>query len=105
MIIKEIISNPKQIPRKETERKTVLRQATLRWPTGEQKEDAGMEEKSRPKQPEPWIWIEGGKEEDNERYRAFLQYCEERRQESRMQQEEDEGRKKRAKARKNTGNY
>ena len=33
------------------------------------------------------------------RYRAFLLYCEQRRQESRIQQEEDEGRKRRAKAR------
>ena len=53
-----------------------------------------MEEKSRPRQHEPGTWIEGGKEEDNERYRAFMQYCEERRQESRRKMRERRGEQK-----------
>ena len=60
-----------------------------------------MGEKSRPREEEqePHTWVEGGKEEDNVRYRAFLLYCEQRRQESRIQQEEEEERKRRARAR------
>ena len=38
----------------------------------------------------------GGSEEDNARYRAFLNYCEEMRTVSKMRQEEDEERKREA---------
>ena len=41
-------------------------------------------------------WVKGCGEEENERYRSFLRYCEERRQESKMQQEMDTERKQKA---------
>ena len=62
IVVNETISNSKQISRNETEKRTVLRQATLSWPTGKQKEEEKMEENSRPRQHEPGTWIEGGKE-------------------------------------------
>ena len=73
----------------------------MSWPSGRQKEEERKERKSKPRDEEhrPHTWVEGGKEEDNMRYRAFLLYCEQRRQECRIQQEEDEDRKRRAKAR------
>ena len=40
--------------------------------------------------------MEGGTDEDNQRYREFLRYCEEQREESLRRREEDEDRKKRA---------
>ena len=42
-------------------------------------------------------WVTGGREEDNRRYREFLEYCEEKRQESKRMKEEDEARKTEAK--------
>ena len=41
----------------------------------------------------------GGREEDNKRYRDFLTYCEDRREEERMLQEADKSRKEDAKRR------
>ena len=46
------------------------------------------------------IWIEGGREEDNMRYRRFLAYCEERREEAKKLLEGDEDRKREAKRKK-----
>ena len=46
------------------------------------------------------IWIEGGGEEDNMRYRNFLAYCEERREEAKRLLEGDEDRKREAKRKK-----
>ena len=46
------------------------------------------------------IWIEGGREEDNMRYRRFLAYCEERREEAKKLLEGDEERKREAKRKK-----
>ena len=40
--------------------------------------------------------MEGGTDEDNQRYREFLRYCEEQREESLRRREEDEDRKNRA---------
>ena len=42
-------------------------------------------------------WVKGAKEEENERHRKFLEYCEERRRELRAKLEEDEERLKEAK--------
>ena len=55
-------------------------------PEREQDKDKEMSDQSN--------WVKGGGEEDNERYRTFLKYCEDRRQESKQQQEMDEERKK-----------
>ena len=46
------------------------------------------------------VWVEGGGEENNIRYRDFLAYCEERREEAKKLQEGDEDRKREAKRKK-----
>ena len=43
--------------------------------------------------PEQGEWVDGCDEEDNARYRTFLEYCEERRMANKRQMEEDEDRK------------
>ena len=42
-------------------------------------------EMSEKRQDDQSNWVKGGGEEDNERYRNFLKYCEDRRQESKLQ--------------------
>ena len=94
-----------------------LRQPTLSWPT--KKSDEGVErerehnkdkemserehdkakEMSEKRQEDQSNWVKRSGEEDNERYRNFLKYCEDRRQESRLQQEMDKERKKTAERR------
>ena len=106
-------SNHDDIMRLETEdnkKRTKLRQATLRWfpgdrGRGEDKErdrskdrergeemqrDRGKEDKA--------TWVQGGKEDDNKRYRDFLKYCEERREERKRELERDKSRKEEAKS-------
>ena len=46
-------------------------------------------------------WVLGGSSEENERYRAFLKYCEEMREEKKRQISEDEGRKAEARRKEN----
>ena len=43
-------------------------------------------------------WVQGGKEDDNKRYRDFLKYCEERREERKRELERDKSRKEEAKS-------
>ena len=77
-----------------------MKQPTLSWPTkrneGEKREEERVTEK---RQDDQGKWVKRGGEEDKQRYRAFLLYCEDKRQESRLRQEEDEERKRRAKRR------
>ena len=42
------------------------------------------------------LYVKGGKKEDNQRYKEFLKYCEERRTVSRREEEQDVERKQRA---------
>ena len=63
-----------------------MRQATLRWPTedrGEKrdsnKEREQREEIQKEQSKDEATWVRGGKEDDNQRYRDFLKYCEEKR--------------------------
>ena len=79
-----------------------MRQPLLSWPS--KKPDEGVEreedkEMSDKRQAYQSNWVKGCGEEDNERYRTFLKYCEDRRQESKLQQEMDEERKKKAERR------
>ena len=46
---------------------------------------------------EKGTWVVGGREDENKRYRDFLLYCEEKREETRRMLEEDEDRKRAAK--------
>jgi hypothetical protein len=89
------------IPKKEQPK---MRQPILSWPT--KKSDESMErehdkdkEMSEKRQDEQSNWVKGGGEEDNERYRNFLKYCGDRRQESKLQEEMDKERKKNAERR------
>ena len=66
----------------EKKKTTKLRQATLNWPAS-RVEPENTTKKKEPAEKgkaevEEGLWVEGGREEDNERYRAFLKYCEER---------------------------
>jgi hypothetical protein len=63
------------------------------------KEDAGLKDAEVEKKVEKdeEIWIQGGSEEDNTRYREFLIYCEAKRIETLRREEEDEERKSEAK--------
>jgi hypothetical protein len=71
----------KDIPKREQPK---MRQPILSWPTKKSDEgverehdkDKGMSEKREDDQSN---WVKGGGEEDNERYRNFLKYCEDRR--------------------------
>ena len=90
--------------------KLKLRQPILSWPTLKPEDREGREKeqykgmkmsegeitKNREK-PDQSKWMKGCGEEENERYRNFLRYCEERRQESKLQQEMDIERKQKAK--------
>ena len=57
-------------------------------------EDKGNQEDRGP------IWIKNAESEENDRYRKFLAYCEERREELRLKNEEDEARFKEARGKK-----
>ena len=80
-----------------------LRQATLRWPTedrGEKRErDSNNDSETReemqrePSKDDETTWVRGGKEDDNQRYRDFLKYCEEKREERKGELEIDRSRK------------
>ena len=65
-----------------------IKSPTLRWPEeGDEvrrKEDAGLKEEEVEKNVEKdeEIWIHGGSEEDNPRYREFLIYCEAKRKQT-----------------------
>ena len=80
-----------------------MKQPTLRWPVqGDvDREEIKGEGNTKEEKPEDrkGFWVQGGNDEDNERYRAFLQYCEDRREEQRKSQEEDEERKRTAQKR------
>ena len=76
-----------------------LRQATLKWPTGISKENEITSKKKEPSKStsEEGVWIEGGRKEDNDRYREFLKYCEARREEAKQRDDVDDARRKEAK--------
>ena len=85
----------------EKKKTTKLRQATLNWPAS-RVEPENTTKKKEPAEKgkaevEEGLWVEGGREEDNERYRAFLKYCEERREEAKQRDEADDERKRGAK--------
>ena len=63
------------------------------------KKDVGMrdEEVERKEEKDEEIWIQGGSEEDNTRYREFLIYCEAKRKQTLRREEEDDERKREAK--------
>ena len=46
-------------------------------------------------------WVRGGKEDDNQRYRDFLKYCEEKREERKRELEIDRSRKEDAQRKEN----
>ena len=75
-------------------------------PMGEDARDAKMstreKEQEEGEQAEGMTWVKGAEEEENVRYRKFLNYCEERRQELRARIEEDEERLKEAKRKEGT---
>ena len=73
-----------------------MKQPTLRWPIENQGERKKEEERETEMLAEQGEWVEGCEEEDNERYRIFLKYCEERRLASKRQIDEDEERKREA---------
>jgi hypothetical protein len=94
--------------------KPKIRQPILSWPikTPDESEERKKEhdkdtkmserehdkdkEKDERRQGDQSNWVKGGGEEDNERYRSFLKYCDDRRQESKLQQEMDIERKQTA---------
>ena len=59
------------------------------------KEDEGLKDAEVEKKVDKYegLWIQGGSEEDNTRYREFLKYCEAKRIETLRREEEDEERK------------
>ena len=71
---------------------------------GDTKEDGGgrdaKKDEATPRvgEEEGAQWIQGATSEDNERYRVFLAYMEEKREEARMRIQEDEDRKREAKS-------
>ena len=85
---------------KEERKPTRLRQATLNWPArGVGKKDISMNGETRvekKQEVEESTWMMGGREEDNERYRAFLLYCEERREDTKLRDEGENKRKEEA---------
>jgi hypothetical protein len=78
----------------------ILRQPALKWPPMKRKEiedDNKMEEDKKEEQREKEeVWLKGGREEDNKRYREFLQYCEQKRKENKIWKEEEDKRKDKA---------
>ena len=85
----------------EKKKTTKLRQATLNWPTSRIETEITTKKKEpakkRTAEVEEGVWIDGGRQEDNNRYRAFLKYCEERREEAKQRDDADDERKKGAK--------
>ena len=63
------------------------------------KESVQEQDEKREERPPEGTWVTGGREEDNQRYRDFLKYCEDRREEERMLQEADKSWKEDAKRR------
>ena len=88
-----------------------MRQATLRWPTedrGEKRErDSNKDRETREEmqreqsKDDEAKWVRGGKEDDNQRYRDFLKYCEEKREERKRELEIDRSRKEDAQRKEN----
>ena len=76
-----------------------MRQPTLIWP-GRRDADAKKSEEERDEEKvrreSKGSYVRGSKDEDNRRYKDFLEYCEERRKEYRRNQEEETERKKEA---------
>ena len=64
---------------------TRTKQPTLRWPREDQGEGEKKEERKTEMLVEQGEWVEGCDEEDNDRYRTFLKYCEKRRMENKRQ--------------------
>ena len=68
-----------------------MKQPKLRWPVQGDvaREEIKGEGNTKEEKPEDrkGFWVQGGNDEDNERYRAFLQYCEDRREEQKKSQE------------------
>ena len=81
-----------------------MRQVTLKWPSNKEGEEKGGTEDGKKrkdtKEEDNGTWLKGGREEDNKRYRDFLKYCEDRREENRQRQQEDDSTKEKAKKRK-----
>ena len=76
-----------------------MRQATLNWPTSKIENEITTKKKEPAKSTseEEGVWIDGGRKEDNDRYREFLKYCEARRKEAKQRDDADDARKKEAK--------
>ena len=77
-----------------------LRQPTLRWPTerterGEE-QLRGKRTTKEKEEAEKGTYVRGSSKEDNQRYKEFLEYCEEIREESRREQDQNIERKQRA---------
>ena len=53
-----------------------MKQPILRWPREEQREGEMKAERKAVEQVEQGEWVEGCNEEDKDRYRNFLKYCE-----------------------------
>ena len=72
----------------------------MKWPPMKRKEiedDNKIEENNKEEQREKEeVWLKGGREEDNKRYREFLQYCEQKREENKIWKEEEDKRKDKA---------
>ena len=71
-----------------------MRQATLRWPVEEGAEMTREKEKEEEPKTRNEKWVGGGSETDNERYKHFLEYCEERRNNWARGEQEDAARMK-----------
>ena len=73
-----------------------MRQPTLQWPMKESQvgstEEAEEEQQEEPLRDDEGTWILGATSEENEKYKIFLKYCEERREETRLEQQGDEER-------------
>ena len=76
-----------------------MRQPTLQWPMMEQPRESrelteeGLQGAALE---DAGTWVLGATSEDNETYRKFLKYCEDRREEAKLQQQGDEERKREA---------
>ena len=87
--------------KKDRDKRQRLRQPTLQWPPDRVtvKESVQEQDEKREERPPEGTWVTGGRKEDNQRYRDFLKYCEDRREEERMLQEADKSRKEDARRR------
>ena len=74
-------SEKRDTEKKDRDQMPRLRQPTLQWPPDRvtRKDKVKEPDEKRERTPPEGTWMKGGREEDNERYREFLKYCEDRR--------------------------